>query len=142
MAFFAAEGGESSEGYQRLVENILDSVIGATPFKTVNMVVRNKIYFCTEAEGKFGERGNLVEGIIHAGNENVFQRDLAAFGLLVFFCSCSEFAQGILAVDRHYPVTHGISSTVEADCEAVLARLDSEFFNLRHESAGGNGNFT
>lgn len=125
MAFFAAEGGESSVGYQRLVENILDSVVGPPPFKAVDMVVRNKIYFCTEAVGKFGERGNLVEGIIHTSNENVFQRDLAAFGLLIFLSSGSEFAQGILPVDRHYPITHGVGSTVEADGEAVLARLGS-----------------
>ena len=106
------------------------------------MIVRDEVDFCAKAMGEFGERDDLVEGVVYAGDENVFQRKLAVFGLLIFLGGGGQFGQRILSVDGHNAIAYVIGGAVQTDGEAILAWLGGELSDLRDEAAGGDGDFS
>ena len=123
------------------MKGVLGGVVGTAPFEAVDVIVRDEVDFCAKAMGEFGERDDLVEGVVYAGDENVFQRELAVFGLLIFLGGGGQLDQGILSVDGHNAIAHGIGGAVQTDGEAILAWLGGELFDLRDEAAGGDGDF-
>ena len=101
MAFFAAQCRCHSVRFEGSEEGFLRGFFGANPGKVFNLRVRYKIHFRAETVGERGQRRDLVEGVVDAGDKDVFQRDHAAVFLLIIFARGGEFAQGILFVDGH-----------------------------------------
>ena len=141
MALFAAEGGGDFAGFEGFQELFLGVFGGAFPGKAFDCVVGDQIYFGVEFTGEGGKGFDLVEGIVHTGDEDIFEGNHPSLFLLVIFARGGEVLEGEFFVNRHDLAADFIRRAMEGNGEAELEGFVGEFADLRDEAAGGNGDF-
>src|SRR5262245_56204637 len=55
----------------------------AFPGQTLYAVVRNQVHFGVQTVGEAGQGLDLIQAVVHAGNENVLQRNHSSLPLLI-----------------------------------------------------------
>src|SRR5207249_7505799 len=75
VPFFAAQRGGDLVFFQCLQKSFLGSFTGAFPRQPLNLIVRNQVHLGMKVADKSCQRHDLVESIIHSGDQDVFQRD-------------------------------------------------------------------
>jgi hypothetical protein len=139
VAFFAAQGGGDAGIREHFQEGFLLSFFRAFPGQAFDGVVGDEIDFGFDTAGAFHQRSRLLQAVIDAGDENVFEGEALFVMLLPIRQGFEELIERVFLVYRHDLVSHLIAGTVKGDREADLQGDVGEFFDLRGEAAGGDG---
>src|SRR2546421_5457672 len=141
MTFFAAEGGRDFLSLKRFEKGFLGFLARARPGQAFDGVVRDEINFRMKTLRQRCEWFYLVQRIVDAGDQNIFEREHAPFFLLVVLASRGELFQRVSAIYGHEFVADVIRGAVKRNRETKLERFIGESANLWDQAAGRDRDF-
>ena len=116
----------------------MTEVARALPLEALDGVVGNEVHLGVQAPRVLGEDLGLLGRVVHALDEDVFERHHLALLLLVLGAGVEQLGEGILPVHRHDLLAHLVGRAVQRQREPDLQRLLRQLADLRGEAAGGN----
>jgi len=139
MAFFAADGCTNTSGEEGSAEKV-DSVFGGSFVgKSFDFVVGDEVDLGVESFGVLGEEAGLIGTIVDTCEENVFKEDQFFTSSDKGIAGSEETFHGITFIDGHDLIADLIAGGVEGESETEGEGVVREFFDLRGEAAGGDG---
>src|SRR6266404_2346743 len=100
-AFFQTEGAGDAVRLQRVLEHLAAVAVRALPEEALDGIARDEIDLCAQAPGSGAEFVRLLEGIVDAFNENVFEGHHALPCVHVIVAGVEEFLERVLLVHGH-----------------------------------------
>ena len=117
-------------------ETFLRFLAWPLPGQPLNPVIGDQIHLGLQVFGQSRQRFDLVQPVIHSGNQDIFEGDHPASLFLKVLASRSQFAQRILAIYRHNFAARFVGPSVQRHRQPQLQRLVRKFPNLRRQAAG------
>ena len=123
MALLAAHGGGDLGGREHCRKAVDGEVAGPLPGEALDGVVGDEIDLGVEPPRVLGEDGGLLERVVDALDEDVFEGHHLALLRLVLGAGVEQFGERIFAIHRHDLLAHVVGRAVERDRQPDLQRL-------------------
>lgn len=112
---------------------------GAHPGKAFDGVVGDEVDFGADCFGAFGEDAGLFEVVVDVLDEDILEGEVLLLTRVPVAKGFEEFVYAPALVDGHDLGADFVGGSVEGDGEPDLAWVVGEFFDLRNEAGGGDG---
>ena len=111
----------------------------AFPVESVDGVVGDQVHLGAQAAGVAGEQLGLVERVVDALDQDVFQGEFLFLEAIPVVERGEQVGQRVALVDRHDLVADLVGGAVERDREPDLLRVLGELADFGDQSGGRDG---
>ena len=112
MAFFTTQGCGDTSGDEDITEGVLLGFARAGPGQSIDGVVWDQIDFSMDGSGALGQHPRLIQHVVDAFDENVFQSDVLLTLGAPILQGVEKLGQVVLVIHRHDLTAHLVTGSV------------------------------